>query len=251
MKEFTEEETKVLAVKYSGQRIYQLNQIEFDAAIPAILLRINTITGWRVSTDADTVEVLQDEFKLYLNENQSDMTIDEILYAIRNYSLDIQDWGKSMNLSLINQPLSRYRARRAELSDLEERIKKQSREPQKVIEAPKEVDWSPLWSDIFIAAQEGKIATKIIPVTIYDWLIQKNKLILSVDQRKEYYQRAKDIYKTDLLTRASLDQLSLDEKNHLHYVKNDTELTNEATKNIIVNRAKVMAVKEFAVKESQ
>lgn len=217
--------------------------------VQTTLFRINAITGWKVDANQTYQNILEEEFEKYLIENHSDLNFQEIPYAVRNYGLEIKDWGKSMNVSLLNQPIALYRGRRIELSDLESRLKDQVKESNKAPQLPMETDWSRVWSDILISAQESNIEKKIIPVPVYDWLIQKAKLVLTASERTAYYERAREIYRLDLVTRYAIDQISLDEKKYLQHIKAGTDLENEDTKNVIVNRAKVLAVREFAIKE--
>ncbi len=240
-----------MAVKYASLPIGQLTKAALRLHVQTTLFRINAITGWKIDTNPTYQNILEEEFEKYLIENHSDLNFQEIPYAVRNYGLEIKDWGKSMNVSLLNQPIALYRGRRIELSDLESRLKDQVKENNKPAELPMEADWSMVWSDILISAQENRVAKKIIPVPVYDWLVRKAKLKLTAAERTEYYERARELYKADLLTRYAIDQISLDERTYLDHIKAGADLEHENTKNVIVNRAKVLAVREFAIKEVQ
>lgn len=88
----------------------------------ALLLKINVITGWVISEDQ--MEVLADQFGKKLIESYPDMNPEEIEFAFRRDGTIVKDWGKPMNLALIDEVLIPYRNTRHRLSlELEERSK--------------------------------------------------------------------------------------------------------------------------------
>lgn len=86
----------------------------------AILVRIHVITGWTLPTDS-LLNVLVDQFQKKLIESYPLINSEEIEYAFRNYGTVVKDWGKSMNLSLIDEVLIPYMDERRKASEVEER----------------------------------------------------------------------------------------------------------------------------------
>lgn len=86
-----------------------------------LLLKIHVITGWTIP-DSDLLVILVDQFQKKLIESYPDMNTDEIEYAFRQSGTTVKDWGKAMNLSLIDEVLIPYLGQRKVLShELEER----------------------------------------------------------------------------------------------------------------------------------
>lgn len=103
-------------------------------AVKRLLLKLNFITGWALYDDPEDQEILDQQFELKLQESYPTVNLDEIEYAFRN-NTGVKDWGKSINLSLIDEVMIPYLAHRAEISKIEEQlmVKKQSPEPMEVI----------------------------------------------------------------------------------------------------------------------
>lgn len=119
----TSEEKEMYAVKYSAKPIKDMPVDELEKQAKALIIRIHTISGWDVPNDKYYLNILTSEFSKMLAESYKDLNIEEITYAVRNYAMDINSWGKNMNLSLIDKPISEYRRVRQCLSEAEERRK--------------------------------------------------------------------------------------------------------------------------------
>lgn len=98
-----------------------MNKQEIEAWGNALLLKIHVITGW-VIPEKELLSILIDQFQKKLIENYPDMNVDEIEFAFRQSGTTVKDWGKAMNLSLIDEVLIPYLDQRKTLSHtLEER----------------------------------------------------------------------------------------------------------------------------------
>jgi hypothetical protein len=87
----------------------------------SLLAKIHVITGW-VIPDGELLTILIDQFQKKLVESYPDMNVDEIEYAFRQGGTTVEDWGKSMNLALLDKVLIDYLGERKRLSHtLEER----------------------------------------------------------------------------------------------------------------------------------
>jgi hypothetical protein len=114
-------EGKILALKYQGKRIGQMATEEISLWSKSLLLKIHVITGW-VIPDSTLLEILIDQFQKKLTESYPEVTPDEVEYAFRNGGTSVKDWGKAMNLSLIDEVMLPYLTERKRLShELEER----------------------------------------------------------------------------------------------------------------------------------
>lgn len=105
----------------------------------ALLLKIHVITGWVIPSDNALYSVLKDQFQKQLSEKYFELNPDEIEFAFRNEGTLIEDWGKDLNLNLIDKILLKYLANRYKVSNAEEQL---SREKQKgEFDLRKNVDW--------------------------------------------------------------------------------------------------------------
>lgn len=96
-----------------------MGQQNLFAYAKATLLKIHVITGWTIPKD-DLLIILIDQFIKKLIEGYPNVNPEEIEYAFRNYGTTVKDWGKSMNLSLIDEVMIPYLEQRFELSRVEE-----------------------------------------------------------------------------------------------------------------------------------
>lgn len=89
---------------------------------PDILHRISAITGWELPIGS-MLNALILELELFIFDNCKDINMDELLFAVRNYSKHVKEWGKVLNLNLISEVIDLYLADRFETSRKEENSK--------------------------------------------------------------------------------------------------------------------------------
>lgn len=124
----TQDEKLMLDLKYKSKRICDMSNEEISLWTDSLLLKINIITGW-VNPSGDLLTILQDQFSKKLTEDYPQLNVDEIEHAFRKSGTSIEDWGKTMNLNLIDKVLIPYTEKRYDLSRVEEiKVK-----PQQVI----------------------------------------------------------------------------------------------------------------------
>lgn len=102
-----------------------------------LLLKIHVITGWTIP-DSDLLIILVDQFQKKLIESYPNMNADEIEYAFRQSGTTVKDWGKAMNLSLIDEVLIPYLDERKRLSHTYEERK--APPPEQVILTDQQLD---------------------------------------------------------------------------------------------------------------
>jgi hypothetical protein len=117
---WNESEKKIIELKYKSPQIANLNHIESWGKM--LMTKIHIITGW-VMPEILFMDMFIEQFVKKLQEDYYDLNVDEIEYAFRSQGTTVKDWGKSMNLSLIDEVLIPYKAQRFEASKAEERAK--------------------------------------------------------------------------------------------------------------------------------
>lgn len=128
---------RMMELKYSAPRICDMDHNLQSMWAKSLLLKIHVITGW-VIPDTELLNILIDQFEKKLIENYGMLNVEEIEYAFRSGGTVVKDWGKSMNLALIDEVLIPYLNKRFDLSASEERQK--SEPPQQVIYTDAQLD---------------------------------------------------------------------------------------------------------------
>lgn len=93
---------------------------ELKTAATLLLIKINVITGWALYEDPKSAQILKEQFELKIKESYPNVNVDEMEYAFRQ-NTTVKDWGKFMNLGLIDEVMIPYLNQRKEISDIEER----------------------------------------------------------------------------------------------------------------------------------
>jgi hypothetical protein len=125
----------MIQLKYQSPQIGKMHPGDVSKWSKALLMKIHVITGWVIPTN-DNLIILIDQFEKKLVEDYSSLNPDEIEYAFRSTGTTVEDWGKSMNLNLIDRVLLPYLRSRIALSEIEE---KQVYKPQQRIYSDDEI----------------------------------------------------------------------------------------------------------------
>jgi|GEM_PF-5507657 len=174
---------------------------EIDLWGDALILKIYAITGWTVP-ESTVLAILTDQFRKKMLESYALVNPDEVEYAFRNYGTTVQDWGKQMNLALIDQVMIPYLTRRAELSKVEE----QAMEPDPIpapeadLSAQAMEDWC---KELKGRIMRGEIGYSFMPLMPYYWLVKNGRLFRGKGERKEYWHKAIAQRQADLTVAAS------------------------------------------------
>lgn len=140
-----------------------MNGFEASAHAKGLCAKISVITGWQLPNDPEYINVLNEQLFKKMVDDYQDLNIDEFEFAMREYGTKIKDWGKSLNLAMIDEPLSLYMAKRKELSEYEERISQKKELPV----SPQAADWKERCEDCYQKFLAGKFNTDSWPVEIY------------------------------------------------------------------------------------
>lgn len=109
----------MMQLKYAAKTIGQMSGVEVDGWSKGLLLKIHVITGW-VIPEKELLSILVDQFQKKLVEDYPMLNVDEIEYAFRQQASK-PDWGKTMNLALIDEVLVPYLKKRYQVSSDEEK----------------------------------------------------------------------------------------------------------------------------------
>lgn len=97
-----------------------------------LLAKIHVITGWTIPNSEELLNILTDQFQKTLIEKYGMLNPDEIEYAFRQHGTSIQDWGKALNLSLIDAVLAPYAHKRFDISEDERLVNTKKDYTQKI-----------------------------------------------------------------------------------------------------------------------
>lgn len=180
------QEKKVVALKYAAKRFGVMSEEERDLAANKALVLISMITGWTVPSKPDLTEMLVLQLAKKMLESYADVNIEEFEYAFRNKGLDIKDWGKALNLALIDEVMKPYLHNRADLSLQEEKISTQL--PKSDIEKEPEPMSDKEWEEWLVDIAGYRL--NMIPCDSYEYLVRKGEIVLSKDQKNQLMERA-------------------------------------------------------------
>lgn len=157
----------MIALKYKSIPFGKMSQQGVLFTGKALLLKINVITGWVIPED--NLDILIELFVKKLLLSYGEVNADELEFAFITHGTIVKDWGKSMNLSLIDEVMIPYLEKRVELSRIEEQTK-----AKEIINQPKEdlsekamVEW---WKDLEKKVRTEKYPMEFMPVSLYDWM---------------------------------------------------------------------------------
>lgn len=178
------EENKVIEMKYAATPFCKMTSEEREISAHSIILKIHVITGWTIPASDRLLDVIVNQFEKKLNEKYRNVNAEEIEYAFRNRGLEIKDWGKELNLTMIDEVMLPYLNHRFELSRAEESLLSKH---TLMLEEKRELTTDE-WDEWILDMR--KYEFKLLPCSAYDYLVKQDKIILSVTQKHEYMNRA-------------------------------------------------------------
>lgn len=143
-------------------------ELDLQVAARALLFKIHVVTGWVISEEKEYRNVLVDQFSKKLVEAYQEVNADEFEYAIRTYGTQVKDWGKQMNLSLIDEVMIPYLSKRIELSQIEE-----SKSKPTMIENKENLSDQAMEEWIEELKKEKRV--DFMPILVYEWLDKKGR----------------------------------------------------------------------------
>ena len=209
-----------------------------------VLLKIHAITGWTIPA-SQLMDILVEQFELKLSESYSNVNSDEMEYAFRNRGGDVKDWGKAMNLSLIDEIMLPYLETRLELSKVEESLKKPL-----MIEVSRELSDEEIAEWICDWKIMEKINIELIPLMFYDFLTSKAILSLTNAQKWEYAAKATQNVKSMLQEAIGACKTNNAYLAYDKFKRQETEGFDKEFAGKIKNRAKRLIVYDYLKTES-
>lgn len=105
-----------------------MSLFDLQQATKELLLRIHVITGWQMPPD-ELMMILVDEFNKKIVESYPNVNIEEVCFAFRERGSEVREWGKALNISLIDEVMIPYLEKRFEISKIEEQVKQIEHKP--------------------------------------------------------------------------------------------------------------------------
>jgi len=112
------QEGKLITRKYQALPFLKMNESELINAANLALIKIHVITGWNFPQEKEYQNILKEQFRKKIMESYPLVNVVEIEFAFRN-NTTVKDWGKNMNICLIDEVMQPYLSERAEASKLE------------------------------------------------------------------------------------------------------------------------------------
>lgn len=179
----------MVSLKYAAKPIGDMSEQELSIWSKTLLVKIHVITGWSIPASPEYLSVLKDQVTKHLVESYPQLNPEEIEYAFRQHGTSIEDWGKPLNLNLLDKVLSPYMSNRFYVSGTEEKLALQQKLKK---QGPPPPDWRMLIEldyDLFLR----DIPLTPIPLGFYDTLVEDGcfeadlylKLLASSQKRLE------------------------------------------------------------------
>lgn len=175
----SKDENDILKLKYDCKPLGQLTDSELIQTTKKLILKIYTITGWAVPEE-ELKRILIDQLYKKIKESYGNVNESEIEYAFRN-NLTVKDWGKSMNLVLIDEVLSGYLEKRSDVSMAEERYRLRLKELPVPDEKMSNDEFIELNKNIYLKTKNFALVSE----RCYTILINEDKMKRPVGEERE------------------------------------------------------------------
>ena len=105
------------------------------------------------------------------------------------------------------------------------------------------MDWSEEWEYVKESAKSGNIDRAIIPVMLYEWLVENGILALNGEDKKRFFVAARAAIVREIV---DCGNLTYEQKKDLEILRSDEWYKNELVKSKLQNKSKILAVKWLA-----
>lgn len=197
------------------------------------------MTGWVLP--AENLDVLIDAFAKKLLLSYGKVNAEEIEFAFLTGSSEVKDWGKQMNLSLIDEVMIPYLDVRYELS----RIEEQQKQKQKILSEQgnpiSDEQLEGLWEDVANKVKKGEYNFELIPVFFYEWRDIRGELNIDAHMKSNMLQRIRDYHMNTLhalSTKSQVDAQAFDE--FMNMYENGCFTGHVAKKLILLTKKKIV-----------
>lgn len=159
------QDSKVIDLKYSSKRFGKMSPQEIKVSSYSVLVKISAITGWTIPASDLMMDILVEQFEKKMQEGYANVNEHEVEYAFRNKGVEVKDWGKAMNLALIDEVMIPYLENRFDLSRMEESLKKTIMIEEKTeLTTEEKTEWVKEWKE------NNNRNFLLIPTVFYDYL---------------------------------------------------------------------------------
>jgi hypothetical protein len=218
---------------YAEKPIGQLSEALIKLHAISLCVKISIITGWQIPADEDVKQILYQQLEKKMKEDYSNLNIQEIEYAMRKYGTEIKDWGKSINLSLIDTAVNPYFYKRSTVRQLEESqiVHKELPSTEEVLD---DAEFIKVAKDIFLKTK----LTGLIPPKVYDQL-EGTEIILTKEEKGEIRRKVVKNIEDEAL------QAGVNEMRKLRLLKEKKQ----DWENMVRTECKKQAVAEYFIKQ--
>lgn len=155
----------------------------------ATMIKIALITGWSLP-EGKHQDILLDQFAKKMLESYPKVNPEEVEYAFRTEGTTVKDWGKQMNLSLIDEVMIPYSEKRFEISGIEEQLKLKTLPPPPITEDISDEGMDKFWDDTEELVSKGNYQIEFIPPMLYDWMDKNGNILHNREEKLKYLERA-------------------------------------------------------------
>lgn len=178
----------MVELKYRSKRIGEMTISEISKWSKALLLKIHVITGWTVPNGSEIMNILVDQFEKKLIETFGELNPDEIEYAFRQKGTIVEDYGKSMNLNLLDKILLPYLNERFFISPVEENL---ATKPKQKIFTQEELD-NTAREDAERQYQIFLKGNELRGLAINKPILEKDEMLLGDENVLDFFKRRKE-----------------------------------------------------------
>lgn len=182
-----EADRHIFDLKYSAPAFSAMTLLALLKGVRIMFYKVHVVTGWHIPDDPNHMQVLEDQFCKKLLEDYRTLNFQEIEFAFRHYGGDIQEWGKSFNLSLFSQVVACYQARRNQVSLLEDRAEPLLLEEKKDLSPQEWIEWIEETKKEFLY---GGRPVNMLPSVLYDYLDKIGTIHLDDVTKRKYFKAA-------------------------------------------------------------
>lgn len=197
----TRDEVDVIEVGKKSPAFGRYGEIELLTEVALLIFKIHVITGWKLPDEDAYQKVLTEQMCKKVKEDYFMLNKDEIEYAFRKHS--VKDWGKSFNLSLVDEVLIPFLNHKKELKNFIDRLPKE----EKLL--PGKSDWKLVIEENYQQFLSGSYKVELWPWEMYDEFVKEKmmeadvyedwlkaayiKLIAAIPENNEQERRHHDI----------------------------------------------------------
>lgn len=230
----------MIELKYAAKQFGKMTEEELELSAYELLLKIHTVRGWTVPV-SDLMDILVKQFSLKMTEKYANVNAEEMMYAFRNTELETKDWGKALNLSLIDEVMLPYLEQRFDLSRVEENLLNKPPMIENVQPMTKEekAEWIMEWK------QNPNINFELIPLIFYDFMDEDDLLRLTKEQKWGYVEKATTNVKAQLQIAIGECKTTDALRQYGEFEKMEKEGFTGELKGRILNRAKRLIIYDY------